>query len=98
MLWEFSAGLHLLRADTGARCRPYALGCIAASSLATMSFLACLFVLPETHPRYRKPAAAYQPLDSDSLDTAEDEQYPPGDQGVILFPSQSLSLHELKQF
>ena len=51
-----------------------------------MSFLACLFVLPETHPRYRKPAAAYKPLDSDSLDIPEDEPYPPGDQGVMPLP------------
>lgn len=57
-----------------------------ASSLATMSFLACLFVLPETHPRYRKPAAAYQPLGSSLPDIAEDEDPAPADQGTSFLP------------
>ncbi|KAK9841098.1 hypothetical protein WJX84_008471 [Apatococcus fuscideae] len=70
--------------------RPYALGCIMASSLATMSFMACLFVLPETHPRYRKPAAAYKPLGSGLPDIAEDEDSAPADQELELAAVHSL--------
>ena len=69
-------------------CRPYSLGCIAASSLAFLSLVACFFVMPETHPRFRKHSAAYQLLGRGS--SAEEDGHDESsstEQGRLLFRS-----------